>query len=190
MNPMIREAMLKWAEERRQGMHRGRTPTPEHAASIWDTSFIPDRYCPATDQLIAEAEARVEISIPASMRAQLLIQNGGQLCDCDPLPFGEKALWMNAAVDGILQVQQWDRAAENNWFESVDDVPDLYLLVRIAAHSESQLCLDFRKSGSTGTPAVTYIDVCMDPTEVVVLAETVDDFIQALIVARRASETS
>src|SRR5262245_51950745 len=148
----------KWLEERRRGMHQGRTPTPEHSNSIWDTSFIPDRCTPATSESISEAEVRLGIVIPEPMKDQLLVQNGGCLLECDR--FNDASVhWTNATVDGIDQVQSWRRAKDDNWFENVQDVKGLDLLIIIAAHSEAQLCLDYRKSGSNGMPCVTFVDV-------------------------------
>jgi hypothetical protein len=177
-------SVLKFIKEFRQGKHQGIKPTPEHAASVWDTSYIPDRCTPATAQLIAQAEKRLGVTIPEAMRKNLRIQNGGCLPDCDPFPFEEVVLWTNATVDGILPVQKWELASRDHWFDSVNDVAKLHLLVRIAAHSEAQLCLDYRKSGKARQPAVTFIDVCMNPTEVVVVAKSVDDFVDALVAAR------
>ncbi len=175
----------KWIEEYRQGMHQGRAPTPAHKTSIWDTSFIPDGCKPATSELIAEAEERLGVVIPKRMKEQLLIQNGGCLLECDEFPFNDSSVnWTNATVDGIHEVQSWGRAADDNWFESVADVKGLDRLIIIAAHSESQLCLDYRKSGGRRMPAVTFIDVCMNPTEVTIIAKTVDEFVRTLIALR------
>ena len=175
----------KWLEEYKQGKHRGLTPTPEHHNSIWSTSYIADRYKPVTLEVLAEVEARLGIGIPASLRDQLFIQNGGNLLECDHYPFEDASvLWTNATVDGIEQAQSWERASDDDWVAGVDDVDDLHLLVVIAAHSESKLCLDYRKSGGSGIPAVTFVDVSTDPTEARIIAETADDFIHALVASR------
>jgi hypothetical protein len=181
----------KWLAEHRRGLHQGRIATPERYQSIWDTSCIPDRFTPATPEMTAEAEARLGIVIPAVLREQLLIQNGGYLLDCHQYPFAEAAKhWTNAAVDGIYPVQSWKRARNDNWFESVNDVEGLDLLIIIAAHAESQLCLDYRQSGSRGLPAVTFIDVCKEPTEVKILADTVDEFIGGFIALRPTKDST
>lgn len=181
----------RWLEEYRRGKHQGRTPTPEHHKSIWDTTYIPDRYTPATPEVIAESEAGLGIVIPALMREQLLIQNGGCLLECEQYPFKDDSVhWTNATVDGISRVQSWELASDDNWFESVEDVQGLQLLVIIAAHSESQLCLDYRRPGGSGMPAVTFVDVSRHPTEVRVIAKTVDEFIHALVSSRLASENA
>ncbi len=176
---------LKWMEERLQGKHPGLTPTPEHYQSIWKTYYIPERYTPATLQMISEAEARLGIKIPASVRQQLLIQNGGCLADCEVRPFQDASVhWTNATIDGIEPVQSWKRACDDHWFDNAKDVENLSLLIRIAAHSEAQFCLDYRKSGRQGMPGVTFIDVCMAPTEVLTIVETVDEFINTMIASR------
>jgi hypothetical protein len=170
-------------------MHQGRTPTPAHLTSIWNTSFIPDGCTPATLELITDAEVRLGIVIPTLMKDQLLIQNGGCLLELDQYPFKDASVhWTNATVDGIGQVQSWRRADKDNWFESVKDVKGLDRLIVIAAHSESQLCLDYRKSGSGGMPAVTFVDVCMSPTEVRLITKSADEFIRTLIASRTANE--
>lgn len=89
--------------------------------------------------------------------------------------------WANATVDGVRRLQSWDLAKDNNWFENVEDVDKLDLLVVIAAHSESQFCLDYRESGKKGMPGIVYIDVSRDPTEVKAITSTVDEFIDAIV---------
>lgn len=96
--------------------------------------------------------------------------------------------WTNAIVDGIHPVEKWETAAENHWFQNASDVPDLRLLVVIAAHSESQLCLDYRVSGPKGIPADVYVDVCMRPTEVVTVAQTMTEFVAAIIASKEVRE--
>jgi len=175
----------KWLEEHRRGKHRGLTPTPEHYKSIWDTSYIPDRCTPATPKMMDEAQACLKVVIPVSMKKQLLIQNGGCLPDCANQLFDDSSLhWTNATIDGIDPVELWERAKDDSWYESVKDVKSLHLLIRIAAHSEAQFCLDYRKSGPSGIPGVTFVDVSRVPTEVVSLTESIDEFIRAIIASR------
>lgn len=175
----------KWIEDFHQGKHSGLTPTPANATSIWDTSYIPDRYIPVTLEVIAATGKRLGIAIPSSLANQLVIQNGGYIVSCDEYPFETNSIrWTNAIVDGIDPVDSWKRASDDHWFDSVNDVEGLHLLIRIAAHSESQLCLDYRKSGQNGLPGITYVEVCMNPTVVRVLTDSVDEFLDALIVSR------
>ena len=125
------------------------------------------------------------------MREQLLIQNGGNLLECDEYPFKDDSVhWTNATVDGISPVQSWQRACDDHWFQNAEDVKRLHRLIVVAAHSESQLCLDCRKPGAGGLPAVTFVDVSMQPTKVRVIAKTVDEFIHALVALRPASENA
>lgn len=175
----------KWLEEQRRGEHQGLTPTPAHEKSIWDTDYIPERYAPINKSAI-EAEAhRLGVTFPQSVLEQLLIQNGGQLDECVEGLFENSNInWTNATVDGIETVESWERAEDCHWFDSAEDVPDKNLLVVIASHSESQLCLDFRVSGPNGVPGVSYIDVCTTPTQVAILTKTVDDFIRSIVAAR------
>ncbi|MGO9109978.1 MAG: SMI1/KNR4 family protein [Thermoguttaceae bacterium] len=138
MLPEVREFLVerrkRFLEERRQGLHRGRTPTPEHYRSIWRTSLISERYTPATPEMIAEAEVRLGVVIPALLKEQLLIQNGGYLVAYEPYPFDDASVhWSNATVDGIWPLKSWERAKDDNWFESVEDVEGLDRLIRIAA---------------------------------------------------------
>lgn len=177
----------KWLEEFKQGKHQGRKATPEHVHSIWDTDYIPERYQPATTKMIDETEARLGVVIPQSLKEQLLIQNGGYIVKCCDYPFENDSLyWTNATVDGIDELKGWKRAKDDDWFESVEDINNLHLLIRIASHSESQLCLDYRKIGPNETPGVTYIDTAMNPTEIRIVTDTVDDFIRGLVASRPA----
>lgn len=179
----------KWLDEYRRGKHQGRIPSPEHFKSIWDTTRIPEDCTPATSDSITDAESRLGIVIPASMKQQLLIQNGGSLADCPEYPFDDSSInWTNATVDGIEPVESWERAKNDHWFDNVNDVTSLDLLIRIAAHSEAQLCLDYRKAGSNGLPGVTFIDVSTKPTEVRIITERVDEFIRALVASRSVSD--
>ncbi|MCA9073163.1 MAG: SMI1/KNR4 family protein [Planctomycetaceae bacterium] len=139
--------------------------------------------------MIDETETRLGIVIPKSLKEQLLIQNGGYIVHCDNYPFESDSLhWTNATVDGIDQLDGWKRAKDDHWFESVEDVNDLHLLIRIASHSESQLCLDYRKTGPDGIPGVTYIDTAMNPIEIRIVAFTVDDFIRGLVSSRLSDD--
>ena len=99
-------------------------------------------------------------------------------------------LWMNAAIDGILPIEEWELASDDHWFDSVkvqDDVDGLDRLVRIAAHSEAQLCLDYRSKAPRQLPGLTFVDVCMTPTEVVAVCDSVADFVETLIKAKLRS---
>ncbi len=177
----VAESILDFIEGQKSGRYQGLPVLPEHEGSIWDTSCIPERYVPATDELMDETERRLNVKIPESLRKNLRAQNGGYLLQCAPVPFLEKCWWTNATADGIEHLQEWKLASEHNWFESVDDLDNLDLLVCIAGHSESHLCLDYRSCGRKGTPAVTYVDVCQNPTKVVVVAKSIDEFIKILV---------
>ena len=159
-------------------------PASAYATSIWDRAVYSAVNAPAAPDLIADAEARLDVRIPESMKRNLLVQNGGYLIHCESYPFDEDTFWTNAAVGGFFPVQSWQPATENHWFQAVEDVDGLERLICIAAHSESQLCLDYRRSGRQGVPGVTYVDVCRTPTEVTVVTQSVDDFINALVAAR------
>jgi hypothetical protein len=156
---------------------------------MWVTDFIPERARPASDKAIAKAESRLGVTIPEVLKAQLRVRNGGHVFLSEKAtPFEKKCrLWTNAVVDGILPVQQWETAAASNWFDSVSDVPALDLMVVLAGHSESQLCLDFRSSGAAGTPSVAYVDACTTPTELTTLAKTPDEFVAAIIKSKGRS---
>lgn len=131
---------------------------------------------------------RLGFVIPTLVKDQLLIQNGGRLLELDQYPFKDPSVhWTNATVDGIDRIQSWRRAEDDNWFESVEDVKGRDQLIIIAAHSESQLCLDYRESGRRRMPAVTFIDVCMNPTEVRIITKTADEFVRTLIASRTAN---
>jgi hypothetical protein len=181
---------LKWLQAERCKKQRGRKPTPEHYKSIWDTSYIPERYRPAKPQAIANAEQRLGVAFPKLLKTQLLIQNGGYLPDFDETPFEDDdgPPWTNATVDGIEPVGEWRRASDDHWFESVTDVEGLPRLIVIAAHSESQLCLDYRKSGPQKMPGITLIEIGLRPTEVSPITPSAEKFLRALIAARPADE--
>lgn len=168
---------------------KGRKPPPAHLASMWSSDFIPTWRRPATEAAIKAAEKSLGIAIPAALKKQLLIQDGGPVFsgDDDPVPMKNGfRLWMNAAIDGLEPVSSWELASEHNWFESVSDVPGLDRLVVIAGHSESQLCLDYREKGPKRSPALTYFDVCRSPTDEVSVCDSVVDFIKSLTNAKAA----
>ena len=174
----------KWVDEYRQGEHQGLIPTPEHENSIWDTDYIPERY-ESIEQAVIELQARrLGITIPHALMEQLLIQNGGELDECVQNLFNNATTnWTNATVDGIETIDSWEHGEESDWFRSVN-ILDKKLLIIIASHSESQLCLDYRKVGPSGVPSVVYIDVSMTPTEVLIITDSVDDFIRSIVAAR------
>jgi hypothetical protein len=168
----------------------GQEPTPQYLRSVWATDHIPDWARPATRQAIATAEKRLGVVIPKVFKDQLAVQNGGQVFLSEKgVPFEDTCRhWTNAIVDGMTPVEKWEIAAENHWFQNASNVPHLGSLVVIAAHSESQLCLDYRACGRKGIPAVVYIDVCTRPTSVVTVAPTVTDFLAALISSKDVGE--
>jgi len=164
----------------------GLQPTPEHLQSVWATGYIPDWARPASREAIASAEKRLGVVIPKVLKAQLAVLDGGQVfLSEEKVPLENTCRhWTNAIVDGVMPVGEWEIASENHWFQNASDVPDLKLLVIVAAHSESQLCLDYRRCGPKGVPAVVYVDVCMRPTEVVTVAPTVTEFVAALVASK------
>jgi hypothetical protein len=166
----------------------GREPTPQYLRSVWATDYIPDWARPATRQGIARTEKRLGIVIPKALKDQLAVQNGGQVFLSDEgVPFEDTCRhWTNAIVDGMHPVEKWETAAENHWFQNASDVPDLELLVIIAAHSESQLCLDYRGCGPNGLPSVVYVDVCTRPTEIGTVSATVTEFVATLVASKEA----
>jgi hypothetical protein len=168
----------------------GREPTPQYLRSVWATDYIPDWARPAKRQAIASAEKRLGVAIPKVLKDQLAVQNGGQIFLSEMgVPFEDTCRhWTNAIVDGVMPVEEWEIAAENHWFQNASDVPHLKSLVIIAAHSESQLCLDFRACGPKRIPAVVYIDVCMQPTSVATICPTVTEFLAALISSKEVGE--
>jgi len=175
----------KWVDECGQGKHQGLIPTPAHENSIWDTDFIPERYASIEKALIESQARRLGITIPHALMEQLLIQNGGELDECVQDLFNNATInWTNATVDGIETIDSWEHGDECNWFDSVEGIQDKNLLIIIASHSESQLCLDYRKNGPSGVPSVAYIDVSMNPIEVLIIADTVDYFFRSIVAAR------
>jgi len=150
---------------------------------MWATDYIPDWAYPATKEAISGAELRLGVTIPPVLKKQLAARNGGQinLGEESSLFLDNSRLWTNAIVDGIHKVESWETAAHSHWFQNVSDGPGRNLLVIIAAHSESHLCLDFRLNGPKGVPSVTFIDVCMSPKEVTTVVRTVDEFVAAII---------
>lgn len=165
----------------------GREPTPEDLRSIWKTDYIPEWAVPASEDAIAEAETQLGVKIPGALKEQLAVRNGGYIfLSEETIPFEDTCpLWTNAIVDGILEVEEWESAADNNWFDDVSDVDDLDLLVIFAGHSEAQLCLDFRAGGAKKRPSVAYVDVSATPTELTTIAKTADQFVLAIIKSKQ-----
>ena len=150
--------------------------------SVWATDYIPDWAQPALKESVASAQKRLGVVIPKAFKDQLSVQNGGQIFLADEPRFEDVCRhWTNSIVDGVMPVEEWEIAAENHWFQNAFGVPHLESLVIIAAHSESQLCLDYRACGPKGLPAVVYVDVCSRPTSVTPVCSTVTEFLAALI---------
>lgn len=167
----------------------GREPTPEYLRSVWATDYIPDWIRPAPKESVVSAQVRLGVVIPKALKDQLAVQNGGQIFLADEPPFEDVCRhWTNAIVDGLMPVEEWEIATDNHLFQNASDVPHLESLVVIAAHSESQLCLDYRACGPKRLPAVTYIDVCIKPTKVASVCSTVTEFLAALISSKRVGD--
>jgi hypothetical protein len=76
-------------------------------------------------------------------------------------------------------LEEWELASKDNWFESVEDINGLERLVKIAGHSECQLCLDYRGEDRQ-IPGLTYIFLGYEHEEALVF-DSVIDFLDALI---------
>lgn len=129
---------------------------------------------PATKEEISLASRRLGMKIPQVLASQLMILNGGHLDGEVP-----------GAIDGILPVDEWELAKDYHWFDSVDDVDGLELLVVIANHSEDQLCLDYRKCGPKGVPGLTFIFCGVPPTETTLISDNIDTYLKELIFQKR-----
>lgn len=142
-------------------------------------------------------EARLGVSIRAELQA---VENVTFDDYGEDAPFQDTCHWLNAACDWFLPIEDWELASENNWFESYREgeivtfggakvekyipenpAPDLHLLVIIAAHSESQLCFDYRECGPTGMPKVSYFDVTDDPMRSTTVCESAAEFVAAVL---------
>ena len=168
----------KWLEERKRGLHQGLQPKSEHSKSIWDTTYIPERRKGATDRQLDAAEKRLGVKLPAILRKQLKIQNGGMVVDVSAVdkllfPAGD-----DSAIDGINVVQDWTLASHS--FDFDHEITETERLVVIASHSESSLCLDYRKNGPKRIPSVTSFFLDAESRE----HESVKKMIQDIVSAR------
>ena len=155
---------------------------------------------PATPDLAEskrlDAEKRLGVSIPRELQ---LIENV-TIDDGDDAPFGDTCLWLNAACDLFLPIDDWHPASEDNWFENfregeivshggcvVDKYnpehpeENLHLLIIIAHIAESHLCFDYRECGPTGMPKVTYIDTTYDPMQSETVCGSAAEFVSAVL---------
>jgi len=138
---------------------------------------------------LAENERRLGVFIPAVMMDLLTYADLMYFCSDASVPYEDRcARWVSAAIDGFLDFSKWQPASESNWFDSVSDIPDLCHLIIIAAHSEAQLCLDYRESGPGGMPKVIYIEVDATPTKVCVVAENAEEFAVNVVESVKAFE--
>ena len=165
----------------------GVSPDDKHKRSIWASDFIPTWQRGATPQEISDAERRLGVKFPDALVEQLRIQKGGTLVCLHEDEFENEYVALlnrfpgsmgDAAIDGILQLEKWELASKNHWFKTVKGVEGLDRLVRIAGHSESQLCLDYRGKNRRA-PGLTYFFVAHRQKESVV-CDSVVEFIDAL----------
>ena len=143
------------------------------------------------------AERRLGVSIPVTLQA---IENVTLDDYGEHAPFQDTCLWLNAACDWFLPIDDWELASTNNWFESFREgeivtyggakvekyipenpVDNLHLLVIIARHSESQLCFDYRECGPAGMPKVSYIDVNDEPMRSTTVCDSAAEFVEAVL---------
>ncbi|MFK3865131.1 SMI1/KNR4 family protein [Pseudoalteromonas rhizosphaerae] len=152
----------------------------ESPKNIWEkVDFIGA----ATDADIINAEKRLGVIIPVILKQQLKIQNGGDILFFDWFEQATDKEFLfigDSIVDGICSVSQWCLASENDWFSNCNDVHHKELLVSIAGHSESQLCLDYRKNGRNGEPGLTAFFVTQVSAEIDSI-ESITNLIHILI---------
>lgn len=134
--------------------------------NIWEEA---DYINPASETEISNAEARLGVTFPSSLRKQLEIQNGGELifcCWCEQAEGLSFEFVADSTVDGILPVEDWELASQNDWFSNNEEISNPELLISIAGHSEDQLCLDYRKNGPAGEPGITAFFITQSPPEI------------------------
>lgn len=148
--------------------------------SIWDDNEY-ENGC--NEQTIIDVENKIGISIPISMKEQLMICDGGWLYENeDEIPFENICQWTNSTTgSGILKCSDWRLASQEEAFDELKETIDLKLLVIVANLVESYLCLDYRFCGPHGLPKITYFNTSYDPKREVVVADTIDEWIDALI---------
>ncbi|WP_372724907.1 hypothetical protein [Novipirellula sp.] len=98
---------VKWLEERKRGMHQELKPKPEHKKSIWDTISISKSRKGATGRQLDSAEMRLGVKLPAILRKQLKIQNGGKVVNLSSVDERIFPAGVDSAIDGIDLVQDW-----------------------------------------------------------------------------------
>lgn len=144
---------------------------------IWSVpAFLPYVHPPLTRDVVEQAERQLGVTLPASYLQLLEVQNGGYVrCTWPQLPHRQ--------IDGIgtsfptITSPAWfqDEGAEDEMWVPVG--PEL--LVSFDGEGHWDLCFDYRSSGPTGEPSVSYIDTELEDD--VPVATTFDEFVAGLV---------
>lgn len=148
---------------------------------------MPNELWQAYERLAAH-ERRLGIFIPPIMVDLLSIEDTSWP-ERVATPFEDRcSLWLNAAPDGFPDFDDWKIASEDNWFESITNIPGLDHLVIFAAMSGDELCLDYRENGLASMPKVVHIDTCAYPATICVVADSAEEFALAVLECAKKAE--
>lgn len=131
-------------------------PLARFGGSIWAVpAYLPYVQDPLGRGALEEAEARLGVSLPASLVTLLFQQNGGYLRASWPGSVSHTLFGIGARAPSLTTHRAWWQEAGFEGY--VPDGPEL--LVPVDGDGHWDLCLDYRRCGPRGEPAVTWVDV-------------------------------
>jgi hypothetical protein len=126
--------------------------------NYWSVPSLRDAtHDPVTDEQIDAAEHSLGVRLPQAYVSLIRCQNGGYLRGQVPRAPGN-AVW-GIGESRVPGPQSITTRAPWNWEDYPADScpPDKALLVRFDSGGHWDICLDYRRSGPTGTPGVSLV---------------------------------
>ncbi|MCI5065106.1 SMI1/KNR4 family protein [bacterium] len=137
-----------------------------------------ENHPPVSDDQISAAEARLGITLPASIKKLWKIQDGG------PTKYRDYVIPDNSFQNLRSFRSMKEEGSDIDFGSSEDDwqgyLGDSSKIIIVARHGFSEfLCLDYRKSGPQGEPEVVLFDTAGEPKEIY-RAPSFHDFVNRL----------
>ncbi|MGW2378357.1 MULTISPECIES: SMI1/KNR4 family protein [Kitasatospora] len=150
--------------------------------SLWDTGSGYGVQPPVTDQMILEAERRLNVTLPGSLLDLLRQQNGGRVTSSrNAFPTSRPTSWSadHVPFDHVLGIGHRERTIsllDSPYLVEEWNLPGRVVLV--SGDGPCWIALDYRACGRAGEPSVSWLDA--DDNSELALAPDFRSFVEGL----------